>query len=59
MSESDGKVLCAWGSFSPVKNREKVVLGMVPEPYCLGFNQDSRPKHPLYVGYDEPLIRMG
>lgn len=52
------KVLCAWGSFPPVKYRCKEVLAMIPEPYCLGTNADGQPKHPLYVGYNVPMIKM-
>lgn len=50
-------VLCAWGSFKPVIYRASTVLSIIPEPYCLGVNSDGQPKHPLYVGYDEPLIK--
>jgi hypothetical protein len=49
--------LCGWGSFKPVTKRASIVLGMIPEPYCLGVNFDNQPKHPLYVGYDVPMIK--
>lgn len=49
--------LCGWGSFAPVVKRAPIVLGMIKEPYCLGINADGQPKHPLYVGYDVPMIR--
>jgi hypothetical protein len=52
-----GRVLCGWGSFAPAKNRAGEVIGMIPEPYCLGINADGQPKHPLYVGYQFPMIR--
>ena len=52
----DGKVLCGWGSFKPVPKRAPVVLAMIPNPYCLGVNADGQPKHPLYVGYNVPMI---
>lgn len=51
-----GKVVCGWGSFRPVAKRADTVLKMIPEPYCLGINLDSQPKHPLYIGYDKPII---
>ncbi len=56
--KSKGKILCAWGSFPPVKYRYKEVLDMIPEPYCLGVNKDGQPKHPLYVGYDVPMTKF-
>ena len=49
--------LCGWGSFKPVKYRAPDVLNMLPNPYCLGVNADGQPKHPLYVGYDKPMIK--
>lgn len=58
VKSTNGKVLCGWGSFAPVKQRATDVLSMVPEPYCLGVNSDGEPKHPLYVGYDAPIIPL-
>lgn len=49
--------LCGWGSFKPVPQRSGVVFGMLREPYCLGVNQDGQPKHPLYIGYDVPMVK--
>jgi len=49
--------LCGWGSFKPVSQRAPAVLTMLKEPYCLGINADGQPKHPLYVGYDVPMVR--
>jgi hypothetical protein len=49
--------LCGWGSFKPVKKRAPIVLAMIPEPYCLGVNADGQPRHPLYIGYDIPMIK--
>ena len=54
---SDGQVVCAWGSFQGISARAKEVLKMIPEPYCLGVNSDGQPKHPLYVGYDIPVVK--
>jgi hypothetical protein len=51
-----GQVLCGWGSFKPVLKRATTVLSMIKKPYCLGVNSDGQPKHPLYVGYDVPMI---
>ena len=49
--------LCGWGSFSAAVKRAPVVLKMLPNPYCLGTNMDGQPKHPLYIGYDVPMVR--
>jgi len=49
--------LCGWGSFAPVAKRAPIVLAMLKEPYCLGINADGQPKHPLYVGYNVPMIK--
>jgi hypothetical protein len=49
--------LCGWGSFKPVVKRAPIVLTMLPEPYCLGINADGQPKHPLYIGYNVPMIK--
>ncbi len=57
MIEMSDKQLCGWGSFKPVGNRASIVLSMIKEPYCLGVNQDGQPKHPLYIGYDTPLVK--
>jgi len=57
MIEMSDKQLCGWGSFNPVKYRASIILRMIKEPYCLGVNADGQPKHPLYVGYDMPMIK--
>ena len=49
--------LCGWGSFPPVAKRASSVLAMITEPYCLGVNKDGQPKHPLYIGYDVPMVK--
>ena len=49
--------LCGWGSFPPVFKRATIVLAMIKEPYCLGVNADGQPKHPLYIGYDTPMVK--
>jgi hypothetical protein len=54
---SGGQVVCAWGSFLGISERAKEVLKMIPEPYCLGVNPDGNPKHPLYIGYNIPMVR--
>jgi len=58
MQNPNGRVLCAWGSFPPVKKRAPAVLAMIPAPYCLGVNADGQPKHPLYVRYDVEMVPL-
>lgn len=48
--------LCGWGSFKPVVKRASIVLAMLKKPYCLGTNSDGQPKHPLYIGYQVPMV---
>ncbi len=57
MIELSERQLCGWGSFKPVQARASIVLSMIPEPYCLGINADGQPKHPLYIGYDKPMVK--
>ena len=57
MIEMSDKQLCGWGSFKPVKYRSEIVLSMIREPYCLSVNMDGHPKHPLYVGYNVPMVK--
>jgi hypothetical protein len=49
--------LCGWGSFKPVIHRASEVYKMLSNPYCLGVNADGNPKHPLYIGYDVPMVK--
>lgn len=49
--------LCGWGSFKPVIKRCGEVYKMLTNPYCLGVNANGQPKHPLYIGYDVPMIK--
>jgi len=52
-----GRHLCGWGSFRAAKFRADAVLKMISNPYCLGVNGDGQPKHPLYVGYEMPMVK--
>jgi hypothetical protein len=49
--------LCGWGSFKPVIKRCGEVYKMLTKPFCLGVNADGQPKHPLYIGYDVPMVK--
>lgn len=52
------RTVCGWGSFPAAVKRVDAVLGMIPEPYCLGVNADGQPKHPLYLGYTIPMRKF-
>ena len=56
MIELSERQLCGWGSFKPVAKRASIILSMLKDPYCLGSNVDGQPKHPLYVGYNVPMM---
>lgn len=51
------KQLCAWGTFTGIDKRATEVLKFIAEPYCLGTNRNGSPKHPLYIGYNVPMVR--
>lgn len=57
MIQVSGRTLVGWGSFKPVQKRAPIVLEMIKDPYCLGVNADGQPKHPLYLGYNVPMVR--
>lgn len=42
-------VVAAWGRWSFIEDRSDQVLSIIPEPFCMGTNQDGSPKHPLYL----------
>ena len=56
MVELSDRQLCGWGSFKAVAQRADEVFKMLTNPVCLGFNIDGNPKHPLYIGYDKPMV---
>lgn len=41
--------LVAWGANSMVDRRNKEVLKLLKNPFCLGVTKDGHPRHPLYV----------
>ena len=54
------KLVCAWGVHGRHQDRCYQVMGFL-EPFaekihCLGETKEGFPRHPLYTGYDTPLI---
>lgn len=61
--DSDMFVL-GWGKHGDLGYRGRLVAlwlalrgGMLPV-FCLGQNGDGSPEHPLYIGYDRPLVEF-
>ncbi len=42
-------VIFVWGTQGSHLGRDKEVIGLFPNAYCLGQNEDGSPKHPLYL----------
>ncbi len=57
MISLSGAQLCGWGSFKPVLARCDKTYAMLTNPVCLAVNKGGQPKHPLYVGYNVPMVR--
>lgn len=53
---SAGMVICGWGTYGTMLNRNHEVLTMLRtagvQLYTLCFTKNGQPGHPLYVGYD-------
>lgn len=52
-------VLCAWGAHGDFLGQGKKMADFVAmrnTMYCLGFNKNGSPKHPLYVASSTKLI---
>lgn len=49
------KVVVAWGANVP-REAAKVVLDLIPEPFCLGVTKNGSPRHPLRLRTDTPLV---
>lgn len=43
------KVICAWGNYGIIQNRNIQVLNLIKEPYCIKINLSGQPAHPLYL----------
>jgi len=40
--------VCAWSNDGDYMNRDKIVLGLLHNPYCLTILKSGHPGHPLY-----------
>lgn len=52
------KVVCAWGNGGTLFGRNKEVLQLIDEPYCIKMNKSGEPAHPLYLGQHLAPIKM-
>lgn len=59
MSDDRRMFVAGWGTPARKFGADKAILELFRTRgyplYCLGTNLDGSPKHPLYVGYDQPL----
>lgn len=49
LAREAGIAIAAWGCHGSHRNRDAVVLDMIPEMQCLGLTKDGKPRHPLYL----------
>lgn len=62
---SSDLIVCAWGthgSYQAMDSSVMYVLSSLPgiqdRAFCLGFNSDGTPKHPLYLRSDAERVQM-
>ena len=57
---ADGPVICGWGAdgmaISEARSMLDLILAAGKTPMCLGITKDGRPRHPLYLRADTPLV---
>lgn len=53
-----GFVIAAWGNHCP-DERESEIIRIIGRPiFCFGKNQNGKPKHPLYLRADAPIVKF-
>lgn len=56
----NGIAVVGWGNDGSFRGRDKVAMAIAERIgvvfQCLAINKGGQPKHPLYAGYDDPLI---
>lgn len=60
-TEDADVIVCAWGVNGGLLDQGNRFLSMLPsykKAYCLGVTKTGHPRHPLYVGKNEPLIEF-
>ena len=57
MSKKACTVVAAWGNHGSLRNRDKEIIEMIPDLYCLGLTKQGQPKHPLFLNKDTELIK--
>jgi hypothetical protein len=45
-------IIAAWGTNGGFKNRDKAVLELIRNVYCIDVSKEGHPKHPLYLKSD-------
>jgi len=55
-----GLIICAWGAHGGHLGQDETLLGWLGDRprHALGFTASGRPKHPLYLKADTPLVSM-
>jgi hypothetical protein len=57
----NGIAVVGWGPHGSFKNRDRRVLELAKRVgvnfHCLGTTAEGYPRHPLYVSYDQPLVK--
>lgn len=49
-------IVFAWGTKGVLQNRDKAVIDLFPNAYCLERTKEGYPKHPLYIRSTAQLI---
>lgn len=52
-------VVLAYGNSGKYRNRDKEILNLVQNPYCIKTSKANMPVHPLYMKYTDKAIRYG
>lgn len=55
IGETSAKVVFCWGAGGNHLNRDKSVIKMFPEAFCLSKTKQNHPGHPLYLKCDSIL----
>lgn len=62
LAQNAAEVIVAWGAFADAsEDRIADVVRLIERtrvPRCLGVTQSGRPRHPLYVRYDQPRVAL-